>query len=184
MFSYHQVNEHPTLFLAMTGLTHAEFPPLLPHFPYAWDQYVQQPYVDRDNHQRQYGGGRSAATLVTMEDKRRCIWYDVKVYPLQEILACEFGVVQSTANAWIHMLREVWKNAWDHGGYVPERAPKQRDTVLESAAESTDGIDGTERPRHRPREPEKPQHDDSGKKQRRRSRISFLVASIRAKSII
>src|SRR5215831_20012882 len=41
IFSYPQVKERPKLFLAMTGLTHAEFAQLLPHFQSAWDQYVQ-----------------------------------------------------------------------------------------------------------------------------------------------
>src|SRR6266568_4929693 len=120
VFSYHQVQEHPKLFLAMTGLTQAEFDPLLQHFQCAWDQYVQQNYVDRDDRQRQYGGGRSELTLVNIEDKLLFILYYVKVYPLQEILAFEFGMVQSTANEWIHLLSEVLKKALDHGGYVPE----------------------------------------------------------------
>ena len=107
VFSYHQVKEHPKLLLAMTGLTHTEFHQLLPHFHYAWDQHVQQHYVDRDNRQRQYGGGKSESTLVNMEDKLLFILYYVKVYPLQEILAFEFGMVQSTANEWIHILSEV-----------------------------------------------------------------------------
>src|SRR6058998_871029 len=82
----------------MTGLTQAEFDPLLQHFQCAWDQYVQQNYVDRDDRQRQYGGGRSELTLVNIEDKLLFILYYVKVYPLQEILAFEFGMVQSTAH--------------------------------------------------------------------------------------
>ena len=184
MFSYHQVQEHPKLLLAMTGLTRTEFLQLLSHFQYAWEQYVQQHYVDRDDRQRQYGAGRSEATLVTLEDKRLFILYDVKVYPLQEILAFEFGMVQSTANAWIPLLSEVLKKALDHGGYVPERDPKQLAAVLESEAEATYGIDGTERPRQRPRNPEKQKHYYSGKKKHTRSRISFLAASIHAKSII
>jgi hypothetical protein len=184
VFSYHQVKELPKLLLAMTGLTHAEFTQLLPHFQHAWDQYVKHNDVERDNRQRQYGGGRSELTLVHIEDKLLFILYYVKVYPLQEILAFEFGMVQSTANEWIHILSEVLKNALAHGGYVPERDPKQLDTVLESEAESTYGIDGTERPRQRPRDPKKQQHYYSGKKKRTRSRISLLVASRRAKSII
>src|SRR5215469_3786317 len=153
VFSYPQVQDHPKLLLAMTSLTHAEFQQLLAHFQYAWDQYVQQHYVDRDNRQRQYGAGRSETTLVTVEDKLLFILYYVKVYPLQEILAFEFGMGQSTANEWIHMLSEVLKKALDHGGYCPERDPKQLAAVLESEAESTYGIDGTERPRQRPRNP-------------------------------
>jgi len=46
-------------------------------------------------------------------------------------------MVQSTANAWIHILSEVLKKALDHGGYLPERDPKQLATVLASEAEST-----------------------------------------------
>ena len=137
VFSYHQVKEHPKLLLAMTGLSHAEFHPLLPHFQYAWDQYVQQHYMDRDDRQRQYGVGSSEATLVHMEDKLLFILYDVKVYPLQEILAFEFGMVQSTAHAWIQRLRDLVKKALDHGGYFPERDPKQLETVLASETEST-----------------------------------------------
>ena len=164
MFSYHQVKEHPKLLLAMTGLSHAEFHQLLPHFQYAWDQYVQQYYVDRDNRQRQYGAGRSESTLVHIEDKLLFILYYVKVYPLQEILAFEFGMVQSTANEWIQLLSVVLKKALDHGGYLPERDPKQLETVLASETASTYGIDGTERPRQRPRDPEKQKHYYSGKK--------------------
>jgi hypothetical protein len=183
MFSYHQVKERPKLLLAMTSLTHAEFAQLLPHFQSAWDQYVQHHYIDRAPRQRPYGAGQPESTLVNVEDKLLFILYYFKVYPLQEILAFEFGMVQSTANEWIHILSGVLHKALDHGGYVPERAPKQLETVLESEAESTYGIDGTERPRQRPQDPEKQKHYYSGKKKRTRSRISLLVASIRAKSI-
>ena len=106
-FSYNQVKERPKLFLAMTGLTHAEFEQLLPHFQGALDQYVQDNYIDRDKRQRQYGGGKPESTLITIEDKLLFILYYVKVYPLQEILAFEFDMVQSTANEWIHILSGV-----------------------------------------------------------------------------
>jgi hypothetical protein len=181
MFSYSQVKERPKLFLAMTGLTQAEFEQLLPHFQHAWDQYIQQNYVDRDDRQRQYGAGRAESTLVNIEDKLLFILYYVKVYPLQEILAFEFGMVQSTANEWIHLLSEVLKQALDHGAYLPARDPKQLATVLESEAASIYGIDGTERPRQRPREPAKQKHYYSGKKKRTRSSISFSAESIRVK---
>src|SRR6266853_1019078 len=139
MLSYHQIKVHPKLLLAMKGLTQAEFDQLLPHFQCAWDQYVQQNYVDRDDRQRQYGGGRSELTLINIEDKLLFILYYVKVYPLQEILAFEFDMVQSTANEWVHMLSGVLQKALDHGGYLPERDPKQLEIVLASEPESTYG---------------------------------------------
>ena len=184
VFSYPQVQEYPQLLLTMTSLTHTEFQQLLLHFQYAWDQYVQQHYIDRDDRQRRYGAGRSETTLVIIEDKLLFILYYVKVYPLQEILAFEFGMAQSTANEWIHILSEVLKKALDHGGYLPVRDPKQLDTVLESEAESAYGIDGTERPRQRSRDPEKQNHYYSGKKKHRQSRISLLAEAIHAKRII
>jgi len=98
VFSYPKVKEHPKLLLAMTGLSYAEFHQLLPHFQYAWDPYMTQHSIDRDNRQRQYGAGRSASTVVSIEDKLLFILYYVKIDPLQEILAFEFGMVQRTAN--------------------------------------------------------------------------------------
>ena len=145
---------------------------------------MQQHYVDRDDRQRQYGAGRAEATLVTLEDKLLFIFYYVQVYPLQEMLALEFGMVQRTAHEWIHILSAVLKTALDPGGYVPARDPQQLGTVLASEAESTYGIDGTERPRQRPHDPEKHKHSYSGTKKPTRSRISFLAASLRTKSII
>ena len=142
---------------------------------------MTQHYVDRDNRQRQCGAGRSESTLVSLEDKLLFILYYVKVYPLQEMLAFEFGMVQSTANEWIQILSDVLKKALDHGEYLPERDPQQLETVLASETESMYGIDGTERPRQRPRNPEKQKHYYSGKKKRTRSRIALLAASILGK---
>ena len=91
---------------------------------------------------------------------------------------------QRTAHEWIHLLSAVLKQALDQGGYVPERDAKQRGTILASEAESTYGIDGTERLRQRPHDPEKQKYYYSGKKKRIQSSLSLLVDSIRAKSLI
>ena len=144
---------------------------------------MQHNSIDRDNRQRQYGGGQPESTWVNVEDKRLFILYYFKVYPLQEILACAFGMVQRTANEWMHILSGGLHKALDHGGSVPERDPQQLETVLASEAESTYGLDGTDRPRQRPQDPEKHKHYDSGKKKRTRSSIALLVASRRAKSM-
>ena len=183
MFAYAQVRERPKLFLAMTGLTQAEFEQLLLPFHTAWEAYVKQAYVDREGRQRQYGGGKPEATLVAIEDKLLFILYYVKVYPLQEILAFEFGMVQSTAHEWIHILSEVLKKALDAGGYLPERSPKELATVLAAESPTVYGRDGTARCRHRPSDPAQQADYDSGKKKHIRSRILFLEISRRARDI-
>jgi len=183
MFSYDQVKEHPKLLLVMTGLTQAEFGQLLLPFHTAWDAYVKQAYVDREGRQRQYGGGKPETTLVAMEDKLLFILYYVKVYPLQEILAFEFCMVQSTAHEWIHILSEVLKKALDDGGHLPERSPKELAAVLPAASSAVYGIDGTERRRQRPSDPDQQEDYYSGKKKHIRSRISLLGTSRRVKRI-
>src|SRR5438132_14012438 len=64
MFSYHQVKERPKLLLAMTGLNHAEFARLLPHFQSASDQYAQHNYIDRHNRQRHSGGEHPQSPVI------------------------------------------------------------------------------------------------------------------------
>src|SRR5215831_11910163 len=138
-----------------------------------------QPHdVDRDDRQRPYGAGRAEATWGTLADQRLFIFYDVTVYPWQARLACALGRGQSPANAWMPLLRAVLQQALAHGGSVPARAPKQLGIGLASAAAATSGIDGTARPRQRPRDAEKPKHYDRGKKKHTRSSIACLAASI------
>lgn len=164
MFSYSVVKDRPELMLAMTGLTREEFEELLPYFQRAWDEYIQKEYREREERQRQYGGGPRATTLVLTEDKLLFILYYFKVYPLQEILAFEFDMAQSTANEWIHILSEILKRALDQGGYLPERNPKEVKTILKAEDESEYGIDGTERRRQRPTEEDEQKKYYSGKK--------------------
>jgi hypothetical protein len=184
MFAYDQVKEHPKLLRAMTSLTQEEFEQLLPSFHKAWDAYVQQAYVDREGRQRQYGGGKPEETLMDLEDKLLFILYYVKAYPLQEILAFEFGMGQSTANEWIHILSDVLKKALDDEGYLPERSPQNLATVLPTVPTTVYGIDGTERRRQRPSDPVQQVDYYSGKKNRIRSRILFLETSRRVRPII
>ena len=145
VLAYQHVKERPRVLHAMTGLTQGEFEQLLPHFQRAWEQYLQQNYAARDDRLRQYGGGKPA-TLVNIEDKLLFILYYVKLGPLQEILAFEFGMVQSTAHEWIRILSEVLQQALAQGGYVLTRAPKPMKTVFKPAAASPCGLDGATAP--------------------------------------
>src|SRR5262249_8022781 len=65
VFSYHKVKEQPKLLLVMTGLSYTEFHQLLPHFQYAWDQYVTQHYVDRADCSHLGSGGGILPTMAS-----------------------------------------------------------------------------------------------------------------------
>jgi hypothetical protein len=166
MFSYERVKDRPTLFLAMTGLSQEEFAHILPVFQDAWDAYLRQAYRERPDRQRQYGGGQRESVLVSIEDKLLFILDYLKVYPLQEILAFEFDMMQSTANDWIHILSDVLKTALGRGGHLPERVSGRVADVMHADPDPTSdyGLDGTERRRQRPQDQETQRRFYSGKK--------------------
>jgi DDE superfamily endonuclease/Helix-turn-helix of DDE superfamily endonuclease len=163
MFSYDKVKNNPKLLLAMTSLTRAEFEQLLVPFQAAWEARVAQTAVPEQSRQCRAGAGRKPA-LRTVADKLLFILYYFKAYPLQEILAFEFGMSQGEACSWIATLSPVLKQALRTLGQLPERDPTQLATKLAEEEETTLGIDGTERRVQRPKDQEKQRTYYSGKK--------------------
>lgn len=165
MTTYKTLSTQPRLFLAMTGLTPAEFLDLLPAFETACERAYP---IDRtaagQPRQRWPGGGRHS-TLVSDADKLLFLLVYLKTYPLQVMLGQLFGLSVSRANYWLHHLLPVLRSALDALGVLPERdggrlarksvQPKGSRIVI---------IDGTERHRQRPKKAEKQALHYSGKK--------------------
>ena len=165
MLDYDHVRRQPRKFLALTGLTPKEFKTLLPAF---WQAY-QRTYPDTKTRtgqprQRRAGGGRPSA-LASMEQKLLFILVYQKTYPLQILLGQLFELSQSRTNDWIHQLLPLLKAALDDLGVLPERDPGQFSQHEQQQGEAPDyTIDGTERRRQRPKNPEKQALHYSGKK--------------------
>lgn len=181
MFTYEKIKEEKKLILAMTGLSREEFEKLVPIFEESWAEHVKKNYKEKEGRQREYGGGRGE-NLELIENKLLFILYYAKVYPLQEIIAYEFGMSQSTANEWIHILSKVLKEALDKGGYLPERDPEHLAAVLNLEPELEYGIDGTERRIQRPSDDIKQAQYYSGKKKPTQLKIFSLALSRLKKS--
>ena len=164
MFSYDEIKQIPKLLLTMTSLNQPEFEQLLPYFNKSWDEYVLNNYIEREDREREYGGGRDDTTLLKIEDKLLFILYYVKAYPLQDILAYEFGMSQGCANIWIHILSKVLKDALDQDGHLPERNADRLEDVLKEEDENKYAVDGTERRIQRPKDEEEQEQYYSGKK--------------------
>lgn len=152
-------------FLALTGLTPQEFEHLLAAFGPAYDGlYPIDQTVDGQPRRRFAGGGRQGS-LPCPGQKLLFILVYLKTYPLQVVLGELFGLSQAQANHWIHRLLPVLHAALDDAGAIPER-----DAALFARGRSApaDGprlvIDGTERRRQRPKNPEKQAAHYSGKK--------------------
>ena len=112
----------------MTGLTREEFEHLCSDFAKAWEAFGRHTAPGR---QPQWKGGRADTTLVAITDKLLFILYHVKAHPLQEILAFEFNMTQSTANGWLHILSGVLKHALEARGYLPRGAEHTRGRLPE-----------------------------------------------------
>jgi len=163
MFTYDKVKNKPQLLRAMTSLDKAEFEELLNFFQVAWETYIRETSPSNQNRQRQPGGGRKPA-LLTIADKLLFILYYLKAYPLQEVLAFEFGMTQGQACYWVHILSEVLKRALASMEQLPERDPAKLAANLAENGEIELGIDGTERKIQRPKDNEEQKQYYSGKK--------------------
>lgn len=114
--------------------------------------------------QRQPGGGRKGM-LSDMEHKLLFILVYQKTYPLQELLGSVFDLSQSRVNRWIYRLLPILMQALDDLGFLPERNPRHFSRHERQHAEPPELIiDGTERRRQRPKNPEKQLLHYSGKK--------------------
>lgn len=162
MMTYETLSRQPRPFLAMTGLTPAEFQDLLPAFAAAFERTY--PITDRtaagQPRQRWPGGGRRR-TLASSADQLLFVLVYLKTYPLQVVLGQLFGLSTSQANYRLHRLLPVLRAALDDLGVLPERDGRR---LAQVPASPVVIIDGTERRRQRPRQAEKQALHYSGTK--------------------
>jgi hypothetical protein len=158
MLSYENIKNKPKLLRAMTTLNKDEFEDLCGSFEEAWDKYNEE----AGGHDRSKGGRKPV--LEKIEEKLFFILFYVKLYPLQEVFGYLFGMSQSQANYWIHVLSEVLKMALQCNEYLPQRDPEKMEDKLRREASDAIAIDGTERRCQRPLDNEEQNFYYSGKK--------------------
>jgi Helix-turn-helix of DDE superfamily endonuclease/DDE superfamily endonuclease len=165
MLDYHSLKQDARKFVALTGITPAEFQRLLPAFTRTYTRAFPSTSTQAGRpRQRRPGAGRKAV-LLRPEDKLLFILVYQKTYPLQELLASLFDLSQSRVNRWIHRLLPILVRALDRLGFLPERNPSHFSRHERRQTEpATLIIDGTERRRQRPKNAEKQAMHYSGKK--------------------
>ena len=165
MLRYDHLKPNRRRFLALTGLTPKEFIRLLPAFERAYQKvYPPDKTLAGKRRERQAGGGR-IGSLGNLEQKLLFVLVYQKTYPVQALLGVVFDLSQARANYWIHRLLPLLKLALDELGVLPERDPGRFARHERRQHEALDfTIDGTERRRQRPKNPEKQALHYSGKK--------------------
>lgn len=165
MVTYKRLQTDRRQFLALTGLTLSEFQLLLTALPRAYQRlYPANQTTEGQPRQRSTGGG-CKGLLQRPEDKLLFILVYLKTYPLQAVMGELFDLSQPQVNYWIYRLLPVLQQALDDLGVCPERnASHFAQSHVSPEAVPRLIIDGTERRRQRPKNPEKQALHYSGKK--------------------
>ena len=170
MLRYLELIQNPRRFLALTGYTIAEFRALFSFFTLRFQAYVAHFTLEGKPRQHRTYSAYKNSTFPTMEDMLLFILTYMKTYPLQQTQAQLFGIKQSQANQWIHLLSPLVKQALADCDELPAR--KSEEIHLEA------GLfvhDGTERPINRPQDPEEQHLYYSGKQKKHTVKNDILI---------
>src|SRR5918911_439310 len=121
LLRYHDVADNETSLLALTSLTPTEFRALVPAFEACFVEAMQTSTIDglpREN--RRYVWYKNSP-LPTIEDKLLFILVHMKQNLTQEVQGRLFGMRQSVANKWLHLLRPVLHGALQRVEVLPSR---------------------------------------------------------------
>src|SRR5215217_1291324 len=121
MPSYEEVTQRAGSLRSMTGFMEAEFTGLLPPFEHAFIAYMQDRTIDGQPRTSRRYSTYESCPLPTMADKLLFILTYVKQNPIQEVQGQLFGMSQSNANTWIHLLHAVLNHALAHQELLPAR---------------------------------------------------------------
>src|SRR5437763_6538663 len=120
MITYKSLSSQQQAFLALTGLTNAEFGKLLPAFQGAYDRAHRLERTATGQARQRWPGAGRPSTLATDADKLLFVLVYLKSYPLQVVLAKLFDLSTTRANYWLQHLLPMVRSALDELGVLPE----------------------------------------------------------------
>src|ERR671918_2109202 len=142
MPSYEDVTQHAGSLRALTGLTEAEFQALLPHFEQAFMTYMEERTIDGQPRTSRRYTTYGTCPLPTSADKLLFILTYMKQHPIQEVQGQLFGMSQSNANKWIHLLHPVLNHALANPELLPARTAAEFADMFEMDRSSTTPLFG------------------------------------------
>src|SRR6266849_2465563 len=119
---FSDVQDRPTEFLDLTSLTLDEFPQLVPPFEAAFHAHMAVWRLDgKPRTARQFAVYKNCP-LPTPDDRLFFLLTYLKTYSLQVVQGCLFGMGQSKAHQWIHVLLPALLAALRALGDAPTRS--------------------------------------------------------------
>ena len=118
---YEEVTQRAGSLRSLTGLTEMEVQALLPYFEQAFEAYMGNRTIDGHPRTSRRYSTYATCPLPTMADKLLFILTYLKQNPIQELQGQLFGMSQSNANKWIHLLHPVLNQALADQELLPAR---------------------------------------------------------------
>jgi hypothetical protein len=174
VLKYDLVKDNEETFLSMTSLTVNEFDNLCESFEKTLNKHKSE---ENENGSSKNKGGRPSV-LDFAQDKLFFILFYLKNYPLQETIGFLFGLSQPRANYWIHFLSNVLKETLEEINFMPERAPSELLSKLNSEEKQDLTVDGAERRINRPKNKEEQKKHYSGKKKSHTVKNLIIVGNL------
>ena len=152
---------------ALTGLSQAQFDPLLSVFSDIYRTTQQQTYAAgvASGTRRRHPGGGSTGKLPTMAEKLPFVLSYDKTYPTFDVLGTQFAMARSKAHDNLHTLSPMLYDTLVSLDLMPYRELTTPE-ALQAALQGGDRLlsDATERAYHRSQDDVKQREHDSGKK--------------------
>ncbi len=142
MLRYQQIADNEKKLLAMTSLTRQEFEDFIPIFTESFLAYLEDQTIEGYERIGKPYRTYTNSPLPTFEDKLLFILVYLKQHPTQEVQGALFGMSQSNANKWIHLLHAVLNRALATAGYLPQRIAR----IVDNESADEDGAPAGERP--------------------------------------
>lgn len=161
MLNIERAINNDRLLRSLTGMNRKAFESLLVDF----DTAYQKTQWEKPR-QRAVGGGRKAR-LKTSKSKLFYILFYFKCYPTFDVAGLVFDFDRAQAHEWMHRLQGILEQVLGEKMVLPERKIRSMEEFVERFPDVKElKIDGTERPRTRPKDPEQQKENYSGKKKR------------------
>jgi hypothetical protein len=116
------IQTRPPAVLDVTSLTLAEFQQLVPPFEATFQAHMAHWRLDGQPRTARRYTTYTNGPLPTPEERRLCMRVDLKTYPLQVVQGRRFGMGQSNAHQWIHVLLVVLEATLRALGDAPSRS--------------------------------------------------------------
>ena len=137
MVHYQDIAKNIARVRALTSLEPDEFAALLPHFEQRFLEHMRDYTIDGlPRRNRRYTPYKNSP-LPTTEDKLLFILVHIKQNLTQEVQGELFGMIQSTANKWLQLLRPVLFQALQSLDVIPARLAS---AIAKSETSDEDGI--------------------------------------------